>query len=87
MCAQVSNESLLDTLKKFPGGEGLTMGGAMAQYYYSLAIRGDNTPENARSLGYLDAQDLYPDMQPRRWKDYVKDLVAGKLTSPYSERQ
>lgn len=48
-----------------------------------MAVRGDNTPENARYLGYLDAEELYPDMQPRRWKDYVEDLIAGQVTTQH----
>jgi hypothetical protein len=55
----------------------------MAEYYYTMAVRGDNTPENARYLGYLDAEELYPDMQPRRWKDYVEDLIAGQVTTQH----
>ncbi|KAG5794333.1 hypothetical protein H9Q69_006629 [Fusarium xylarioides] len=32
------------------------------QYFNALGIRGYNTPEYARYLGYVDATELYPDM-------------------------
>lgn len=37
---------------------------AMAQYTMSVHVRGDNTPEKAAYLGYLDARELYPDFKP-----------------------
>ncbi|KAF4500329.1 Isoflavone reductase P3 [Fusarium agapanthi] len=33
------------------------------QYFNALGIRGYNTPEYARYLGYVDATELYPDMR------------------------
>ncbi|KAG7125611.1 pinoresinol-lariciresinol reductase 3 like protein [Verticillium longisporum] len=58
---------LVETIEKNLGVLNLETG--MAQYFYTLAVRGDNTPENAKYLGYLDARELYPDLQPRSWKD------------------
>ncbi|CRK21194.1 hypothetical protein BN1708_013024 [Verticillium longisporum] len=63
----VSEASLVETIEKNLGVLNLETG--MAQYFYTLAVRGDNTPENAKYLGYLDARELYPDLQPRSWKD------------------
>ncbi|EEY16796.1 isoflavone reductase family protein [Verticillium alfalfae VaMs.102] len=81
----VSEASLLETIEKNPGV--LTMETGMAQYFYTLAVRGDNTPENAKYLGYLDARELYPDLQPRSWRDYIMDLEAGQIPTPYPDRK
>ncbi|KAF4913285.1 Isoflavone reductase-like protein [Colletotrichum viniferum] len=48
---------------------------AMAEYRNVLGIRGDNTPEKARSLGYLDARDLYPDVEVTTLENYIIGLV------------
>ncbi|KAJ5019713.1 Isoflavone reductase-like protein [Colletotrichum sp. SAR 10_99] len=48
---------------------------AMAEYRNVLGIRGDNTPEKARSLGYLDARDLYPDVEVTTLENYIRGLV------------
>ncbi|KAF5519642.1 Isoflavone reductase-like protein [Colletotrichum aenigma] len=47
---------------------------AMAEYRNVLGIRGDNTPEKARSLGYLDARDLYPDVEVTTLENYIRGL-------------
>ncbi|KAF8858696.1 NAD(P)-binding protein [Acephala macrosclerotiorum] len=54
------------------------------QYSYSKYVRKDNTPENAKYLGYLDARELYPDLKPRSFKDFVGDLLDGKVQRPYA---
>jgi hypothetical protein len=46
-------------------------------------VRGDNTPDNARYLGYVDANDLYPDFQYVGYGEFVDDLMAGKIERPY----
>jgi hypothetical protein len=53
------------------------------EYSYSKYVRGDNTPEFAKSLGYLDANELYPDFKPITFKDFVKELLNGKAHRPY----
>jgi hypothetical protein len=55
-----------------------------AQYPISLYVRGDNTPENAKYLGYVDAHDLYPDFEYTSFDSFVDDLIAGKIKRPYS---
>ncbi|KAJ0339230.1 hypothetical protein COL154_012514 [Colletotrichum chrysophilum] len=47
----------------------------MAEYRNLLGIRGDNTPEYARYLGYLDARDLYPDVEVTTLENYIRRLV------------
>lgn len=57
---------------------------ATHQYSWSWGIRGDNTPEHAEYLGYLDARELYPDFQPRTYESFVKDLLDGKGSKVYT---
>jgi hypothetical protein len=47
-------------------------------YSYSKFLRGDNTPEYAKYLGYLDASYLYPDLVPRFFESFARDLLDGK---------
>lgn len=57
------------------------------QYQYSWGIRGDNTLEHARYLGYLDARELYPDLKPREFKDYVRAVVDGTAPKVWETSQ
>ncbi|KAJ6605415.1 hypothetical protein DFH09DRAFT_1121358 [Mycena vulgaris] len=52
-------------------------------YKYSKYVRGDNTPAYAVYLGYLDARELYPDYQPRTFKQFVAEVLEGKAVLPY----
>ncbi|RGP66704.1 isoflavone reductase [Fusarium sporotrichioides] len=54
---------------------------AMMEYKLSRGIRGDNTPESAAYLGYLDARELYPDFKPKSVEDFVRELVEGSRTA------
>ena len=56
------------------------------QYQYSWGIRGDNTPEHAKYLGYLDGKELYPDVKTISFEDYVKDLLTGNVTKVYGSK-
>ena len=56
-----------------------------AQYQISLGVRGDNTPEYAKYLGYLTAKELYPDMSFRKFEDYLQEVVDGKAKGVYEE--
>jgi hypothetical protein len=55
------------------------------QYAYSKYVRKDNTPEYAKYLGYLDARELYPDLNPKSFREFVVDLLDGKVLRPYSK--
>jgi hypothetical protein len=57
----------------------------MLQYCYSKYVRGDNTPEYAKYLGYLDARDLYPDFKPVTYREFLKELLNGKGMKPYPD--
>ncbi|CZR63605.1 related to Isoflavone reductase homolog P3 [Phialocephala subalpina] len=63
----------------------LRIGVMSTQYAISKYVRRDNTPENAKSLGYLDARELYPDLKPKSFKEFVGDLVDGKVQRPYAK--
>ncbi|KAL2888886.1 isoflavone reductase [Ceratocystis lukuohia] len=56
----------------------------MSQYKHLLGIRGDNTPEKAKYLGYLDARELYPEIEAIPLESYIQDMLDGKLKAPYS---
>ncbi|OJD30594.1 isoflavone reductase family protein [Diplodia corticola] len=53
-----------------------------ADYHYSKYVRGDNQPEYAKYLGYLDARELYPDFRPITFREFMKDLLDGKIQKP-----
>lgn len=55
------------------------------QYHYSKYVRGDNTPEYAKYLGYLDARDLYPDFKPVTYREFLQELLDGKGVKPYAD--
>lgn len=56
---------------------------AQYQYWYSCGVRGDNTPENARYLGYLLAKDLYPDLKGNSLATYTQEVIDGKGKRAY----
>jgi hypothetical protein len=60
------------------------MGLYVAEYRLSWGIRGDNTPEYARYLGYLDGKELYPDFEFTPFESYVGELLEGKAERPYA---
>ncbi|KAI0364823.1 NAD(P)-binding protein [Pilatotrama ljubarskyi] len=45
-------------------------------YMYSLHIAGENTLENAKHLGYLDARELYPDVPRRSLEEFAKEYYS-----------
>lgn len=55
------------------------------EYLNSKFVRGDNTPEVAKELGYLSATELYPEVAPLGFREYVQLLVDGKAYRPYPE--
>ncbi|KAH8684066.1 hypothetical protein BGZ61DRAFT_455592 [Ilyonectria robusta] len=51
---------------------------AQYQYWYSCGVRGDNTPEYAAYLGYLNTHELYSDFEWIRFESYVQEVLDGK---------
>ncbi|KAE8152517.1 hypothetical protein BDV25DRAFT_65516 [Aspergillus avenaceus] len=58
----------------------------LAEYQLSWGIRADNTPENAKYLGYLIANELYPDFAPADFKGYLESVVRGTAKGVYTDR-
>ncbi|KAH7146998.1 hypothetical protein B0J13DRAFT_442266 [Dactylonectria estremocensis] len=58
---------------------------AQFQYWHSWGIRGDNTPEYARYLGYQNAKELYPDLQGMSLEAYTKEVLGGKAKGVYEK--
>ena len=48
------------------------------EYAYSMSVLGENTLENAKKLGYLDARELYPDIPVQPLAEYAKEFYALK---------
>ncbi|GJJ09951.1 hypothetical protein Clacol_004175 [Clathrus columnatus] len=40
-------------------------------YGYSMYVLGENTVENAKQLGALDARELYPDFKPSTLEEFA----------------
>lgn len=55
-------------------------------YMYSWGVRGDNTPEYAKYLGYLDVKDLYPNLKGISYETFLKEILDGKMKKPYEDR-
>ncbi|KAI0364821.1 NAD-P-binding protein [Pilatotrama ljubarskyi] len=46
------------------------------EYMYSIHILGENSLENAKHLGYLDAHELYPDVPKHTLEDFAREFYA-----------
>jgi hypothetical protein len=57
---------------------------AMAQYVESVFIRGDNTLENAKRLGAIDARELYPSFKPNVTEEYARKFYENVPPHPYA---
>ncbi|KAI1454353.1 NAD(P)-binding protein [Annulohypoxylon moriforme] len=60
---------------------------ARLQYWYTCGIRGDNTPEYAKYLGYLLTKDLYPEFKGVTLEAYAKEVLDGKGEIVYKHLQ
>ncbi|KAJ4300955.1 hypothetical protein N0V90_003044 [Kalmusia sp. IMI 367209] len=56
-----------------------------AEYNISKFIREDGTLANAKYLGYLDARELYPELNPISFEAFLDELVGGGAKRPYEE--
>ncbi|KAG9251776.1 isoflavone reductase [Emericellopsis atlantica] len=54
------------------------------QYRLSWGVRGDNNPEYAKYLGYLDGKELYPDFEFTTFDQYLDELLEGKGSKVYA---
>lgn len=60
---------------------------ASAEYMLSWGVYGDNTPENAKYLGYLTSKELYPDFQPISFINYLQEVLDGKAKPVYEDNE
>lgn len=51
-----------------------------------MGVRGDNTPEIAEFLGYLDCKKLYPDFEAITFEACCREILEGKAATPYENR-
>ncbi|EIW55885.1 NAD-P-binding protein [Trametes versicolor FP-101664 SS1] len=49
---------------------------SQSEYMYSMHILGENTLENAKALGYLDARELYPDLPKHTLEEFAKEYYG-----------
>ncbi|KAI3542032.1 isoflavone reductase [Colletotrichum filicis] len=60
---------------------------SVLQYRKSWGLRGDNTPEYARYLGYQIAKDLYPDLTGNSFETFCSEALEGKINSIYEKKK
>ena len=51
----------------------------------SWGIRGDNTAEYAKYLGYVTSKELYPDLKFTSFEEYLHEVLAGEAKGVYQE--
>lgn len=56
----------------------------VSEYRLSWGIRGDNTPEYAEYLGYLNGKELYPDFEFTSFDAFVNEMLEGKAQKVYA---
>ncbi|KAF2262553.1 isoflavone reductase family protein [Lojkania enalia] len=71
-------------LEAYPSDNMNTMARWTNEYNVSKYVRKDNTLENAKYLGYIDARELYPDFQPIRFETFVQELLQGEAKKLYA---
>lgn len=49
-----------------------------SEHRYSLHVLGENTLENAKRLGYLDARELYPDIRTTTLEEFAQEFYAAE---------
>lgn len=76
-----------EKLKSDPHDFSASMGKVSTEYQLSWGIRGENTPEYAKYLGYLTSKDLYPDLSFTSFDDFLEEVVAGKAKAVYSDNE
>ncbi|KAI0706022.1 NAD-P-binding protein [Cerioporus squamosus] len=59
----------------------------VGQYALSMHFLQENTLENAKRLGYLDARELYPDIPAQSLEDFAKEFYSLPEPGVYRARQ
>ena len=52
---------------------------------FSWGVSGDNTPEKARELGYVTSNELWPEMEFVRYRNFLRDVVEGRGEPVYED--
>ncbi|KAL1698965.1 NmrA-like family-domain-containing protein [Schizophyllum commune] len=82
-----SDEDFFETLHAVKtGGPSQMMMRYLYEYWDSLFQRGDNTLAKAKANGAIDYRDLYPDIKPRTFAEYVENLGDEPYVPPQLER-
>lgn len=56
-----------------------------SEYALSWGLRGDNTPDYAKYLGYVTSKELYPGFNGVTFEDYLNELLEGKANRVYPD--
>ncbi|KAI0161942.1 isoflavone reductase family protein [Hypoxylon sp. FL1284] len=70
--------SARSALEKNPADQTAIFTLAINQYLDCWGLRGDNTPEYAEYLGYLDIKQLYPGITGKTMREYFQELLSGR---------
>lgn len=77
----------IDSLATDCSNLGAIWGRIASEYQLSREIRGDNTPESAKCLGYLTSKELYPNFEYRRFEDLVYEMLEGQGVPLYQSNE
>ncbi|GKU21424.1 isoflavone reductase family protein [Fusarium langsethiae] len=75
--AEQTMATLATEIPKNPGDMSLQLKLAMTGYLYTWGICGYNAPEYAKYLGYLDAKELYPDVECTSIQEFTREVIEG----------
>ncbi|KAI1455917.1 NAD(P)-binding protein [Annulohypoxylon moriforme] len=70
--------SARSALERDPTDQSTKFSLLLNEYVNSWGLRGDNTPESAKYLGYLDFQELYPDVKGKTLRTIIQEVLDGK---------
>ncbi|KAI1098732.1 NAD(P)-binding protein, partial [Jackrogersella minutella] len=70
--------SLRSAVKKDPADSSAKFSLLLIEYINTWGLRGDNTPESAKYLGYLDFKELYPGVSGKTMRSIFQEVLAGK---------
>ncbi|KAI8192381.1 hypothetical protein KHU50_006229 [Colletotrichum sp. SAR 10_65] len=60
---------------------------SVLQYRKSWGLRGDNTPEYARYLGYQIGKELYPKLTGKPFEEFCKEALDGKVEPIFQKKR
>ncbi|KAJ3496797.1 hypothetical protein NLG97_g2393 [Lecanicillium saksenae] len=80
-------ETATEQLKADPTNTQALWTKSNAEIQHSLELRGDNTPESAKKLGYLLFKELYPGFTFRNFESCVKEALAGQAKPLYESNE